>query len=179
MIIWVAPKDPSLAILLALSYAVSLQYMTTSENFVAPVEESVVVNQVMAEQKNLADTMLMTENSVATKEQFVSEENNRLNNLKIMKKNNTEEHFFPVLNNNHDNSFDIRRGSDTKQKRVSNSNNTVNGESSCLDMYVPQYENVGNVCNPVATFEGELNAQGLNTNSPDGFDSVAFGSPLN
>jgi len=192
LIIWVAPKDPSLAILLGLSYAVSLQYMTTSENFIAPVEESNVLNQVMSQQKHLNDTILMNRNNVATKEQFMSEENNNVNKIK---KNNQEEHFFPVLNtnkehffpvlknnsNNNNNSFDIRRGSETKQKKVSNSNNTVNSESSssCLDMYVPQYETVGNICNPVATFEGELNAQGLNTDSPDGFDSSSFGSPLN
>ena len=42
--------------------------------------------------------------------------------------------------------------------------------------YTPKFEAVGNVCEPVATFKGELNAQGLNF--PEGFDTNVVGSVL-
>ena len=206
LIIWVAPKDPTLAILLALSYAVSLQHMASSENFVSPVDGidmSQAINNVMSEE------------SVAVKEQFKqhhdprngrdgahhtahhnvhrdvhhdrhhnahhnahhdSHHNRHHDKQRGDKKHtNTKEHFFPLGNPNDDE----RIGTQTRQKTISNSNNTlVSGNSSCMDLYEPHFESVSNVCDPVATFQGELNAQGINSGSPDGFDSIAVGSPL-
>ena len=40
-------------------------------------------------------------------------------------------------------------------------NNTLS-QNECLNNYKPSFKNVGDVCSPVATYEGEYNAQGLN-----------------
>jgi len=40
-------------------------------------------------------------------------------------------------------------------------NNTLT-ETECLQNYKPKFDSVGNVCSPVATFNDEFNAQGLN-----------------
>jgi hypothetical protein len=85
------------------------------------------------------------------------------------------EYFFPMSNVD-DSQVDTRLtdvNMETKRRDVGNSNNVT---SSCMDMYVPQFESVGNVCDPTATFKGELNAQGLN--SPEGFGFNSMGSPL-
>ncbi len=50
-------------------------------------------------------------------------------------------------------------------------------QSECMNLYTPHFESVGNVCQPTATFQNELNAQGLNF--PEGFDDITMGSPLN
>ena len=76
---------------------------------------------------------------------------------------------------NESDSSDLRMGVQTKEKNITNHNNTMNN-SSCMDMYVPEFESISNVCDSVATFQGELNAQGLNF--PEGFNSVSVGSPV-
>ena len=52
-----------------------------------------------------------------------------------------------------------------------------NADVNCMNTYTPMHEAVGNVCDPTATFQNELNAQGLN--NPEGFNSPTVGSPLN
>ena len=219
LIIWIAPKDPTLAILLALSYAVSLQYMSTSENFVAPIqqEESVAKNmlhhqnkmrleQFAAAQRDAMNTNVNSGKNVSNKnmdmnKRQIQEEammnskkmnrqmqeeammNNKNMNKQMQeeamnnKRNNTKknnEHFFPLTRNVQENFFPLMNAPQEQNKN--NTPNTPNKSNECMDLYVPEYEAVGNVCSPVATFQGELNAQGLN--SPSGFDSSSVGSPL-
>ena len=77
---------------------------------------------------------------------------------------NNVESFFPGLDIN-------------SQKEEKSFNNEIKKTSSdCKSLYTPQFESVGDVCNTVNTFKDELNAQGLN--SPEGFNSNVFGSPL-
>ena len=93
-----------------------------------------------------------------------------MNNETYSNKKNSNEHFFPVMNMNDDeNSFNMKSNNKKNNKDLSN-------KQECMDLYVPQYETVGNVCEPVATFQGELNPQGLNF--PEGFGSTTTGSPL-
>jgi len=160
LIIWVAPKDPTIAILLALSYAVSLQHMSTSERFVSPIA---------VEEEIKRYNMTVMDNVKENKE----EQEEKINEVRKHHNKDKKEHFFPLMNESE--SPDLRMGVQTKEKNITNHNNTTNN-SSCMDMYVPEFESISNVCDSVATFQGELNAQGLNF--PEGFNSVSVGSPV-
>jgi len=99
---------------------------------------------------------------ITEKKKMIQHDKNKLN----------LEHFFPMQNDDNSDAFNLN----TRQKKTSNENKTMKNKSECMDMYVPQFEAVGNVCSPVATFQGELNAQGLNY--PEGFDHNVDGAPL-
>ena len=47
-------------------------------------------------------------------------------------------------------------------KNENNSMNNALSKTECLQNYNPRFESIGNICEPVATFENEFNAQGLN-----------------
>lgn len=206
LIIYVAPKDTTIAILLAISYLISMNYMTNNEHYkdnksdsdssnllknikhnelthemthknVMPNEPFAPLmlsnNQDFNEQQLLGMDNEMTRSSVMTPEPFSS---SNKKDRKRMTEKKQNEHFFPLTNmedNQMDNRLTDNVNMETKRRDVGNSNNVT---SSCMDMYVPQFESVGNVCEPTATFKGELNAQGLNY--PEGFGINSVGSPL-
>ena len=128
LIVYVTPKDPTIGILLALSYIVSLnlplEKFTDNENYTG----------------NESTEKFFPLANVTGKEDFLPDVNEQLNA----------------------NSFDLSLKNDTPSK--------------CMKEYTPKFEAVGNVCEPVATFKGELNAQGLNF--PEGFDTNVVGSVL-
>lgn len=130
LIVYVTPKDPTIGILLALSYIVSLHINLSLEKFTDKED-----------------------NNDGDKEKF----------FPLMNINEEKENFLPGLGEQVDaNSFDPSKKHDTP--------------SNCIKEYTPKFEAVGNVCEPVATFKNELNAQGLNF--PEGFDSNVVGSVL-
>ena len=161
LIIWVTPKDPTLGILLALSYVVSLHNMSTSETFFANDKKKIVSEE--EQRNNKRDITQEERRDITQEERRDITQQERMDNKK-----NSKEHFFPVINVNDDinaNNFNVKDNKSSLNKQ------------ECMDLYVPQYEVVGNVCDPVATFQGELNPQGLNF--PEGFGSTTTGSPLN
>ena len=130
LIVYVTPKDPTIGILLALSYIVSLHINLSLEKFTDKED-----------------------NNDGDKEKF----------FPLMNINEEKENFLPGLGEQVDsNSFDPSKKHDMP--------------SNCIKEYTPKFEAVGNVCEPVATFKNELNAQGLNF--PEGFDSNVVGSVL-
>ena len=113
--------------------------------------------------------------------------------------NDLSEHFFPMINMNHEMIYN--KPSNKKNQPKQQFNNVVRKQNPqfnpkqqpyplykknklnkscprklCMDNYVPQYQSLSNVCSPVATFKNELNTQGLN--HPSGFNSPSVGSPL-
>ena len=154
LIIYITPKSPTIGILLAISYILSINY-SNNETFVSRKNN---------EEDNLSNVMQehhMKEHPM--QEHPMQKQNmntNMKNNINMMSKN-TVESFFPFDNN---------------KKSIENTVEIKNNKDHCLDTYIPHYESVGNVCDPTATFHNELNAQGLN--SPEGFNSPDFGSPL-
>jgi hypothetical protein len=173
-----------------------------NEKFIAPIHMSEKIKDEMYNEMNneMIHSSVVAPEPFSTSEEMHNMKQNMKHNMKhnmnhqikelqhdnkINKKylrgmtENTNEHFFPLINEDVS-TFDPRidtRLSDvnieTKRKETKNTNKVV---SSCMDMYVPHYESVGNVCEPTATFKNELNAQGLNY--PEGFDSITSGSPL-
>ena len=94
--------------------------------------------------------------------------------------NKGKEHFFPLVNENDvSNSFDVRLNNRAMNSKGNNEKDVVintNSQESCMQNYTPKYETVSDVCSPTATFQNELNAQGLNF--PEGFNHSVNGSPL-
>ena len=133
LIVYVSPKDPTIGILLALSYIITLHFhQMSSENFSSDYMTT------------------MNQKKVDYSKPNVTEE---------------KESFFPLVKEDVNGAdFEIMQKKDT----LSN--------AKCMDEYTPRYESVSNVCAPVATFENELNAQGLNF--PEGYDQTVVGSVL-
>ena len=171
LIIYVSPKDTTIAVLLAISYMVSLSYMADMENFASnsgPVQalmQQAPVAKANMQQRASSHMTAEEQNTIATKKQ----------NLK--NKVGTE-HFFPLATANQGD-FKLRNNSNNSNnsnKQMTQKMNNNNNVKSCMNLYTPRFEAVGDVCAPTATFQNELNAQGLN--SPEGFDSMVVGSPL-
>ena len=149
LIVYTSQKDTNIAILLAMSYLISISYMVNTENFSSKMaaEEETVYKKHHKKMKAERKAAEMEEESSPM--------------LKSRK-----EHFFPMMTEKTD-VFE-----ESKPKQASKSS------ADCMLNYTPQYESVGNVCTPVATFQNELNTQGLNF--PEGFDFPgANGSPIN
>lgn len=215
LVVYVSPKDTTIAILLAISYLVSMYY-SVNETFIAPAGFTDNAQQLAGMEKEMTQPSVfvpepfvapdnmdnnaqqlmgmereMTEKNVYTPEAFVTSEEmtdmkekihqDKLR-LKKMKHEYKKEHFFPMMEmSGSESSYDTRLDNvnmETKKKMYKNVNSTMSTDATqaCMDMYVPQFESVGNVCEPTATYKGELNAQGMNF--PEGFDFTGMGSPL-
>ena len=96
--------------------------------------------------------------------------------------NNSREHF----NNSKENFFNFDKVEDSTpifKQPVQTSQDESTSEidnrlpkNACMQMYEPKFQEVSDVCSPVATYKDEFNAQGLNF--PEGFNSPNIGAPL-
>ena len=137
VIVYITPKDPTIGILLGLSYAISLNYLVNTENFV--IDTPIGMNN---------DTLIKSESD------------------------DVKESFFP-LNNISD--YNLKNEDDSNSFK-----NNAKNDHACLNNYNALNESVGDVCNPVATFQHELNAQGINNISGFNESSIKHinGSPI-
>ena len=209
LIIYVAPKDTTIAILLALSYVISLHYKMHNENFIssADMNKNIVVGEenvlhamkqppmkqppmqqppmqqppmqqppmqqppMQQNIKNRIESFSSKNMSNKKKEHFfpLTTTESTSNDFKM---NVGKEHFFPLMNSNEGSQFNSK-----EPKMPTQAPNANLSKAECLNNYTPRFEAVGDICSPTATFQNELNAQGLNY--PEGFDSAGLGSPLN
>ena len=172
LIIYVAPKDTTIAILLTISYLVSLHFMMYNENFVSskPSEEQIntiknkMMNKMMGKMKNISEEDMMGKMKNISEEDMMGKSGSKM-----------KEHFFPMqTQDNVEPSFNPTMPQ--KNMKKINKQQQQQPESECMQLYTPRFEQLSNVCEPTSTFKGELNAQGLNY--PEGFDSTVMGSPL-
>ena len=151
LIVYLGRSCPVIGILLAISYVISLHYMSSKENFFPGFfgnnETFINGDDSSSSGGDNVDTSMYAN---------ANEDNDNEDNTKV------NEGFFPGLMSNTDDSKSFEG-----MKKDS---------SNCKSLYTPQYEAVSDVCNSVNTFKDELNAQGLN--SPEGFNSNVVGSPL-
>ena len=204
LIIYVAPKDTTIAILLAVSYVITIHYMVNNETFVsdknmpaphmgAPHMGSPHMGAPHMGSPHMGSPHMDAPHHAGAPhhkknvEKYVDSEHKMMKNTQE-EQNNTRkkvEHFFPTDNSTMGNSFDIRLTNtnvDTKQADYTNKNQpvkmnqNVKMNQSCLNTYTPEFETIGDPCVPTATFQNEFNAQGLNF--PEGFNSPVSGSPL-
>jgi hypothetical protein len=245
LIIYVSKKDPTIGILLALSYLVSINYQINNENFYAdPTSTSSTSNMsddILGSMRQMVDTGMnpggvkktsgfTNKNDNGSEDSFVGEMKGTLNvdPMEGVTLNGDgvgagvgngivdgvgelvgngftdtftgSEHFFPMMNSvsgeteqpvyknmrstQNNASYPMNQQINQQMNQQMNqqtintrmNKNMRNNNTSCMQTYVPQFESVGDVCNPVATFQNELNAQGLNT--PEGFNLSGSGSPL-
>ena len=144
LVIYVAQKNCVLGLLLGMSYIISLYYNSMMENF---------ENEDMKEEiKDRMDT-------------------------KMSEMNDEEDNSEDDMNDTNVEGFMTKPGMDLdlSNKDIVDSNSMDNSsinnnlsKKTCMQNYYPQNENVGDVCSPVATYQGEFNAQGLN--EPIGYD---------
>jgi len=162
LIVYLGRACPVIGILLGISYVISLNYMSSKENFFPSFfrtnndnNEKFTSGTSGTDGTDGADENEGQMNDNAYTPDMISGDSNE---------DNIKESFFPGLMSNSD-------------EKDSQSFNVMKKDSSnCKSLYTPQYESVGDVCNTVNTFKDELNAQGLN--SPEGFNSNIMGSPL-
>jgi hypothetical protein len=183
LILYISKKCATIGILLGISYVISIHYMTTKENFNSGFTERFTestdgelesFNDADAELENFndADAELENFNDTDAELETFNDADAELENFDDTEKNEDgmiTEPFFPGLNMSDENNISI----DNNVKKVGKVGNKNN---DCKSLYTSRFENVGDVCSPVNTFKGELNAQGLNT--PEGYDSLTIGSPL-
>lgn len=72
--------------------------------------------------------------------------------------------------------FPFNKVDEYEENNNQNNNQYNNTKENCMNNYIPHYESVSNVCDPVSTFKNGLNAQGIN--SPEGFNEPDVGSPF-
>ena len=190
LIVYISPKDTTIAILLALSYVISLSYMVNNEYFdssTIPSQEMDSMGIMPSPQMNVMDNMPSPQMNVMDNmpspqmdgmENMTSSPQMGGMTLPIYNKDLVES-FFPMQNNNETSvNFDpIVNRQIMKNNIHEELPEKINYEKSCMQSYTPMFESVGNVCSPTATFKNELNAQGLNY--PEGFNHSVNGSPLN
>ena len=155
LIVYLGRKCPVIGILLAISYVISLNYMSSKENFFPGF---------FSNNENEKEKEKFTSGTSGDDGSSSGGNNDNTTMYSNANEDNVNEGFFPGLMSNNEN---------TESKSYEEMNKD---SSDCKSLYTPEYEAVGDVCNSVNTFNGELNAQGLN--SPEGFNSNVFGSPL-
>jgi len=162
LIVYLGRKCPVVGILLAISYVISLNYMSGKETFLPGFSRN-------DENENENENEKFT--SGTSGDDGASSGSDNADNTMYSGANeddaNVNEGFFPGLMSNND---------DSKSDDSKSPDNIKKDSSDCKSLYTPQFESVSDVCNSVNTFNGELNAQGLN--SPEGFNSNIAGSPL-
>jgi hypothetical protein len=148
LIVYLGRACPVIGILLGISYVISLNYMSSKENFFP----SLMNNNYNSNESFVGDVDDSGDDSAEAPM-----------NGRPMTSDKIEE-FFPGLINK------------VEKEEPSSFDEMKKDSSDCKSLYTPEFESVGDVCNTVNTFNDELNAQGLN--SPEGFNSNVFGSPL-
>ena len=183
LIVYVAPKDTTIAVLLALTYIISIFYMANSENFYSSSNEkknvdnkgsmgSMGLMESMGSKGSMGSMESMESNSMKKNPNKMMNYDNNQNIESFSSK--SKEHFFPLQK------VDYTEESIVNTKQNLNLNQNVNqnmlNDMTCLQTYVPVNEQIGDVCIPTSTFKNEFNAQGLNY--PEGFNHNVNGSPL-
>jgi hypothetical protein len=164
LIVYLGRACPVIGILLGISYVISLNYMSSKENF-WPLTGNNYENEYEKEKFTSAtsgDGSTDGSNDEGDKTTYANALTPDSNPFSDSEDN--VESFFPGLMSN----------SDEKESR--SFNEMKKDSSNCKSLYTPQFESVGDVCNTVNTFKDELNAQGLN--SPEGFNTNVVGAPL-
>ncbi len=144
LIIWVAPKNMTIAILLAILYCMSMHSMTLKG----------LIGMEGFESKKKHHSREHFENEDEDKkedvENFENEDEEKKEDVENFEnedeKEEVKEDFIPFL---------------TNRDYESNFSSAPQTPSNCLSTDPNQFDLVGEPCSAVATFEGEFNAQGM------------------
>ena len=175
LILYTSQKSYLISLLLAMSYILSIYFdrekVHNTENFFNNEEDNAPqgINDMINSNNALTyDSEKINQNSMMNDQNMINSSNNiesfaahEEENMTHGEENMThgeehmphgEEHMMK-----HQNVME----SMTNKNEKNMMNNTLT-ETECLQNYKPKFDSVGNVCSPVATFNDEFNAQGLN-----------------
>ena len=175
LILYTSQKSYLISLLLAMSYILSIYFdrekVHKTENFFNNEEDNAPqgINDMINSNNALTyDSEKINQNSMMNDQNMINSSNNiesfaahEEENMTHGEENMThgeehmphgEEHMMK-----HQNVME----SMTNKNEKNMMNNTLT-ETECLQNYKPKFDSVGNVCSPVATFNDEFNAQGLN-----------------
>ena len=186
LILYTSQKSYLISLLLAMSYILSIYFdrekVHNTENFFNHEEDSAP--------KGIND--MINSNNALTYDSEEINQNKMMNDQNMMNSSNTIENFtahgeehmthgeehmthgeehmmkhqtvMESMSNKNDKNM-MKRQTVMESMTNKNDKNMMNNtltETECLQNYKPKFDSVGNVCNPVATFNDEFNAQGLN-----------------
>ena len=189
LVIYIFPKNHLIAILLLACYVLSQHNADVSKEMFATMTKpngSQKMRQIPSEEHRMVTS---EEHRMATSEEHMPVKMVSKGPTMSKKQEKMPSEESPILKRTIESFIPMSGGVDsestfsTPSKEKSSSHPKHNVPSSnlsqadCMKLYTPHFESVGNVCQPTATFQNELNAQGLNY--PEGFDDVTIGSPLN
>lgn len=189
LILYTSQKSYLISLLLAMSYILSIYFdrekVNNTENFFNNEEDSEPkgINDMINSNNTLTyDSEKINQNSM-TNDQNMIDSSNTIESFgehgKEYMTHGKENMADEKENMNHGKEYmnhgkkDMPHGEEHMMKHhnvmesMSNMNdqNMMNNtltETECLQNYSPKFDRVGNVCSPVATFNDEFNAQGLN-----------------
>ncbi len=169
LIVWVVPKNVTIAILLAVVYCSSIHGFRF-EGFENEDEENRKEKKSMKDDKDMKDKKEMNKQSEKDKKDMKDKDMKESKSKKDMDmetfenedeeveeafenedEEEVQENFIPFMSNN-----DFEQQFESGMKGSSRSEN-------CLSTDPNQFDLVGSACSAVATFDGELNAQGMNS----------------
>ena len=168
LILFTSQKSYLISLLLAMSYILSIYFdrekVHNTENFFNHEEDSAP--------KGIND--MINSNNALTYDSEEIDQNKMINDQNMINSSNTVESFVAHEEEHKMHSEkNIPHGEEHMMKHQNvmesmtnmNEKNMMNNtltETECLQNYKPKFDSVGNVCSPVATFNDEFNAQGLN-----------------
>lgn len=141
LIVWIAPKNVTIAILIAIIYCSCIHgyrfegFKSKNEEDSDSVESSERSSSKLSEKKN------KKQEDPTTKESFENKDDEE----------DIQEDFVPFFMSNND----FEKQYDSGMAKTTH--------KSCLSTDPNEFELVGSACSAVSTFDGELNAQGMNS----------------
>ena len=182
LILFTSQKSYLISLLLAMSYILSIYFdrekVHNTENFFNNEEESApkgindMINsnnaltydsQKINQNKMMNDQNMM--NSSNTIESFTAHGEEHMNHGKEHMTHGEEHMTHGEEHMTHGEEHMMKHQNVMESMTNKNEKNMMNNtltETECLQNYKPKFDSVGNVCSPVATFNDEFNAQGLN-----------------
>ena len=184
LILYVSQKSYLIALLLAMSYLLSVKF--NKENFESMMNSQDSMNnseydgesdesihhdnsEEMEKYNNMIDSSAMDFNAEDQKmgvdNQFADKTSDEMegfnNNLFTSRSLDFNEEDQDMGVNNQFGDSKMKETFTSEESSNSMMDNSLN-RTECLQNYDPEHQKVGDLCKPVATFEGEYNAQGLN-----------------
>jgi len=188
-IVALIPRHPTIAILLAMVYIISMRGAveffenmgtTTEETIAATVpqndetkeEKKEEVKEKVEEKKEekTSEGFKKSKNSIPNSldvDAFVNQATDLLDGMLGVEKPEQAEHFIPFFMSNSD--FETSFDSPLK---------TARHNKGCLNTDPNHFELVGDACKPVATFRDSLNAQGMNEIAGFNIDNNMTAQPI-
>jgi len=187
LILYTSQKSYLIALLLAMSYILSIYFdrekVNSTENFFNNEEESIPrgINDMMNSNNALTyDSEKINKNSMMNDQNMINSSNTieSMNNMMPHGEEHMqhgeeniphgEQHMSKGVQNMPHGEQHMSQGKhqnvmeSMSNKNETNIMNNTLTETECLQNYSPKFDSVGNICSPVATFNDEFNAQGLN-----------------